>query len=261
MTSNRTRGVLDGVNAAELPGVHLSAAEFDILIVSEGTSGELRRAVICPCVRIDIRTPDVSCSVCHGMGRTYPASMREPLIWLDSERSTTTKLASIGQIPDGTIRVTFPSGVVPAFGDMLLPDGEIHVVTETLFRDGSRRTHDVDLRPYRPSADQVKPAQNPRAERLLYHDPCCIEFVAYRRDGQLCEANSSEYTIDADGRWTWRGDAGPEIGHAWTVRYRAPAIYLVHTSAPRYRSSADARMPHLVTARRLDIVSSEDLRQ
>lgn len=257
----RSRGLMDVVNAADFAGVHLSSSELDLLIVSEGTSGEFRRAMLCPCARIDLRTPDVSCPHCHGLGRTYPMSAREPLIWLDSKRTTTTKLAAMGQIPDGTIQVTFPSAVVPGFGDMMLPDDEIHVVTEILFRDGSRRTHDAELRPFRASPDQVKPAQNPRGERLLYPDACCVELVTYRRGLELIEALPSAYHIDADGRWTWRTEQGPEPGHAWTVRYRAPAVYVVHTSAPRFRTSGDVRMPSLVTAKRLDVVSSEDLRQ
>ena len=66
--------------------------------------------------------------------------------------------------------------------------------------------------------------------------------------------------VDNDGRWTWKGSAGPAPGEAWVVRYRAPAVYVVFTSLPRFRSEADEPMPQLVTLKRLDKVSHEDLR-
>ena len=77
--SARTRGVFDRLNLADLPGMHLSAAEFDSLIVQHGNSGELRRCLNCPCVRIDTRTADVGCKFCHGLGWLYPEELREPL--------------------------------------------------------------------------------------------------------------------------------------------------------------------------------------
>ena len=73
-------------------------------------------------------------------------------------------------------------------------------------------------------------------------------------------AQASEYHVDTDGRWDWHGDAGPAPGDAWSVRYRAPAVYVVFTSAPRFRTEADQPMPQLVTVKRLDKVSHEDLR-
>lgn len=260
---SRGRGVFDVVNAADLAGVQFSAAEFDSLIATHGNSGELRRSVSCPCRRIDTRMPDVSCDHCHGLGWIYPPTLREPMIWLDTQRSAQAKIEGAGDLVDGTAQFTFPSGVVPARGDMMIPDGEEHVVTEYLYRDGTRRTPDALLRPYRSSADQVKPAQVGRRERLLYPVPCCVEFVAYIRpsDRGLAQANPTEYQIDNDGRWTWRGEAGPEPGEAWTVRYRAPAVYVIGKALPRFRHQHDQRMPHMVTAKRLDIVSSEDLRQ
>lgn len=256
-------GILEGVNVADLPTLRMTAAEFDLLIADQGSSGELRRSLPCPCARIDTKTPAGDCPRCHGTGRTYPKTLREPMMWLDQQRQATMKLAAVGAIPDGTIHLTFPSGYVPGFGDMVLPDDEAHVVVELLFRDSTRRVFDRDLSVYRDSTDQRKMPQTERLERLLYPVPCCIEFVGIEDEAtrELVEVSPHDYTIDRDGRWTWHKGCGPESGKAWAVRYRAPAIYVVHTSAPRFREVGNQRMPHLVTAKRLDVFAAEELRQ
>lgn len=260
MTTERSRGLLDSLNLAELPGLmHLSPEEFDTAIALHGSSGELRRAMPCPCVRIDTRTPKISCRHCKGIGQLYPAHLREPMMVLDLQRRSTAKLIAAGKVPVGTIQLTFPAGYVPGFGDMFLPDEEEHVVTQTLFRDGTVRATDAHLRLDRVSPDQVKPSLRPRFERLLYDNVCCIEAVAFEDDdGDMVFSNPSEYHVDKDGRWTWRKDCGPASGRAWVVRYRAPAAYLVHTSVPVYRTEADQAMPHLVTAQALYRLTHED---
>lgn len=258
--ASRSRGLLDTANLADMLGVHMSALELDTMIVLHGNSGEFRRCMICPCVRRDIPNGDVGCPDCHGLGRQYPIHLREPLYVLDVQRSATAKLMAAGKLAQGTIQITFPSGVIPAFGDMWLPDQEEHVVTEVLFLDGSRRTVDADLRPFRVSSDSIKQADVGRKERLLYPNPCCIEDVAYKADdGTTLHATPMQYHVDGDGRWTWR-IGGPAPGEAWVVRYRAPATYVIGTADPMYRSEADQRMPHRVTAQRLDVASHEDLR-
>lgn len=257
--ADRSRGVLDSVNVAQMAGLHLSAAELDLAIVTHGSSGELRRHVHCPCLRIDTRSAAIDCEHCRGTGRLYPPAMRQPLIVLDLQRNATLKLVAAGRVPSGTVQLTFPSGVVPGDGDMWLPDEEVHVVEEVLYREGSSRVTDAILRDRRISPDQVKPALGARRERLLYPTPCCVEHVAYVDDeGKLIQANGAEYHVDGEGYWTWRV-GGPSPGRAWSVRYRAPAAYLVHTSAPVYRVEADEPMPHRVIAQRLDRLSHQDL--
>lgn len=261
-TSKHRRHLFDRFNVAELAGLGFSAAEFDRLIITEGNSGELRRAVLCPCVRIDTNTADVSCKSCRGLGRTYPEHLREPMCVLDVERNKTRKLIAAGHLVQGTVQITFPTGYVPGWGDMYLPDGEEHVVTEVLFLQGTVRVFDTQLRIHRVHPDQVKPALLPRQERLLYPTICCMEDVAYKDElGELVHANPHEYHVDNDGRWTWRSGFGPEPGKAWTVRYRAPAVYVVHTAEPIHRSAAGEPMPQRVTMQALQTIAHEDLRQ
>lgn len=253
---------MDAVNVASLMGTHLSAGEFDLLIVQHGSSGQFQRAMPCPCVRLETRMPDVSCKTCRGLGRYYPEDMREPMIALDVNRSETRRLAALGHLPSGTIQLTFPTGIIPSFGDLWLPDEEEHVVTETLWLHGSMQATERALRPDRVGQDQTKPSLQPRRERLLYASICCVESVAYKgRDGKVKIANEQDYHIDAEGRWTWRDGRGPAPGSAWTVRYRAPATYAIHTSEPVYRTEADERMPHKCQAQALYRLSHEDLNQ
>lgn len=262
-TRARTRtGSLDELGA--LTSTHLQVEEYDALIQEHGNAVEYRRSVMCPCVRIDTRTPEARCPECKGLGYMYPEHLREDIIVLDTQRNATLKLVAAGKMTAGTVQLTFPSGFIPAMGDMVLPTGEEHVVQEQLWVESALRLEPSPMREFRVSADHVPVAQVQRKERLLYPRPCCIESVAYFRGigaaRELVHANESDYHVDIDGRWTWLGSSGPEAGHAWSVRYRAPAVYVVHTSAPTYRSEAGASMPYRVVAHRLDKVSHEDLR-
>ena len=192
----------------------------------------------------------------------WPAELREPVIFLDTQRRATARLSATGSLPHGTIQVTFPTGIIPSMGDLILPDNEEHVITETLYQEGAHRVSDEQLRRFRiPHPDQARrPAGPPRKERLIYSDPCCIEHVAYRdASGRLCRASPNEYSIGPDGTWTWTEGAGPEPGTAWVVRYRAPATYRVWTSSPVSRSEADEQQPQMVTASRLDLVQPGEI--
>lgn len=248
-------------NLLELTEMHLNPSEYDELILQHGNAAEWRRAVRCPCIRIDTRTPEARCAHCKGLGQLYPDHLREHITVLDTQRAATLKLTAAGKMAAGTVQLTLPSGFVPAMGDMLLPDGEEHVVVEQLWREGALRLEPGAMRDYRISADHTPVPSKIRQERLLYPRPCCVENVAYlTEDRRIVHANPSEYHIDADGGWTWLGDAGPPPGWSWTVRYRAEAVYVVWTSAPVYRSESNASFPYRVVAQRLDKVSHEDLR-
>ena len=255
------RGILDTTNVAAIgTPMHLSAAEYDLEISTHGASGELRRGIPCPCARIDTRAPAVDCKACKGLGIAYPVELRESMVWLDSQRAAAFKRAAAGEMRAGTIQITLPSGVIPTTGDMIRPDSERHVVEELLWVQGSSRVTDASLRP-RVSADQVPQARGVRKrERMLYApSECEIEHVAYHHEGQLVSARPNHYQVDEDGRWTWHAGLGPQPGEAWSVRYLAPAAYVITDTMPAYRAEADEPMPHRATAIRFDRVKPEDL--
>lgn len=261
-TVPRTQGAIPNVNVAELPGIHLDPLEFDLLLTEFGNSGEYRRAALCPCVRPDTGTPALECPDCHGHRYVYPMHLREPMIFLDTQRNATFKQAAAGTLAEGTVHLTFPTRVLPATGDMILPDGEEHVVSERFVRDGTRRVTDAMLRPLRTyTVDQVPVAPVERVERLLYGKPCCVEVAAWKdADGNNVYGSELDYHIDEDGRWLWHRTRGPAVGTTWTVRYRAPACYVINLAGAQYRSEADQGMPRPVSAQRLDKLAHQDLR-
>lgn len=257
------QGILPNENVARFDGVHLDPAEFDVILAEHGTSGEWRRAIVCPCFRPDTGTARIDCPHCGGRRYTYPEHLREPMIVLDTQRRTTFKRIAAGELADGTVHLTFPSHVIPSTGDMWLPDGEEHVVTETFVRDGTRRVERAHLLPSRTYVPDHRPVEGggARVERLLYERPCCVEAVTWEVGAELRYGTAGfDFTVDADGSWRWAAGRGPEPGHAWTVRYRAPAAYMLGTEGASYRTEGDSAMPRLVTARRLDKVVSNDIR-
>jgi hypothetical protein len=255
--------VLPGLNINSIsPPFHLSVEEYNDLLLTNGSGAEYRRAINCPCVRIETRQAALDCQVCRGLGRVYPARLREPLIVLDTSRTATMKWAAAGLMAQGNITLTFPCGIIPGIGDMVLPSTDVHVVQEYLFRDGTRRVSDDQLRDRRTRADHRKVPLKGRDAKLLYPDPDQIECVVYIDDaGELVFALPSiDYKLHNDGRLTWLADKGPASGHAVTVRYRAPAAYVIHNSGPILRRENSENMPYRVMAQRLDKIEPDDLR-
>tara|TARA_R110000824_G_scaffold54028_2_gene149065 strand:- start:19272 stop:20048 length:777 start_codon:yes stop_codon:yes gene_type:complete len=242
------------------PAFHLSVEEYNGLLLAHGSGAEWRRAILCPCVRIETRQPNVSCQDCRGIGRLYPDSMRDPLIVLDTSRTATMKWAAAGLIAAGSITLTFPCGEIPGVGDMILTDCDIHVVNEFLFEQGTKRVTDGMLREHRTRPDHRKRALVGRSARLMYND-AQIECITYKSaEGDLVFAGKTDFTLHSDGTLEWHKGYGPQPGHAASVRYRAPAAYVIHSSAPMLRREHGENMPYRVSAMRLDKISPDDLR-
>lgn len=264
-TDRRAGSLLPNMKIGQLaPPLHLNLDEYNEELLTYGSSAELRRAVWCPCFRIDTRQPNSDCERCRGNGHLYPEELREPVLVLDTSRSATMRWASAGLVAQGQMTVSFPCGFIPGEFDMVLPDEDLHVVNQVLFRQRTRRLNDVDhLREDRvPYSGGVKQTQVARQERLLYPTDVCIESVYYEdADGVLRSPEKGrDYRLLEGNEWEWIGEAGPEPGGSWCVRYRAPAAYLVQGSGPLLRRSADENMPYRATLMRLDKVSPDDLR-
>lgn len=261
--ATRSRGLLDDVNVLRLYGgvIHLNPDELDLQLQLHGSTGTYWSGITCPCVHASERQPDPTCAHCRGQGYLYPPQNAQRMIVLDVQRSSTERLIASGSLPSGTVQLTFPSSVIPAWGDLWMPDGEEHVVEEVLSIRAPLPRHEVSM--YRASSDSRPVPMNAPAPRLLYPHLREVEMVTYLEratDGtsRVCYAPPTEYHIDDEGRFTWRDGAGPPVGQVWTIRYRAPAAFRLFNVAPRYRTEADQRMPHAVTARRLDRVSPND---
>lgn len=257
----RFPGLFDNVSlVTSWPPLHINPREIEDLILIHGSSGELRRGQVCPCARLETGQANANCPVCHGIGHVYPVPKREPLVFLDHSRTTSAKHQGPGYLSDGTIAVTVPGRVIPAKYDLILPDDDVAVVHETFHRDVQQVARQtladraiVDQRPIR---------LRPRAARLLYPTVTEIEALYWLQGDRLAEARpGSDYRLAADGLIEWLDGAGPGPGEGFTVRYRAPAAYLVHAAVPLFRHEADRGAPYSVQATRIDKVQRDaDLR-
>tara|TARA_R110002110_G_scaffold30588_1_gene108188 strand:- start:9 stop:557 length:549 start_codon:yes stop_codon:yes gene_type:complete len=157
-----------------------------------------------------------------------------------------------GEILTGTAQVTFPLGIHPAHGDMVLPDGEVHVVHETLWRannpvDGRRVKSRIT------STDEVPSRPKARRERILYPKVAALEAVWYWGGERAVEATEGhDFRYDGDGEVRWFDGRGPGQGEAFTVRYLAPAAYMLNPGEPAYRHEGDREFPYKAIAQRLD---------
>jgi hypothetical protein len=259
-----TPAFMAGTDVNAFASLHLSVQELNEALLTHGSAAEWRRGVLCPCARIETGVAAVSCKQCRGVGFLYPASMREPLIVLDTSRSSTLKWAQAGLMAEGTVMFTFPCGALPGNGDLVLPDNDVHIVQEHLWRDRTLRVRDSQLREDRDrmiAAQRKRPLRG-RTERLLYPTDVCVE-VAYYLDAQdelVLAQEGIHYKLGPENTWEWLDSWGPPSGQAVSVRYRAPAAYMVEGSVPRLRSENSEAMPYVVTAKRLDRISADDLR-
>lgn len=252
---------------------HIDPLELASAIIDHGVGAEWRRAIVCPCVRPDTRTPRLDCKTCRGIGWAYPEPMRCSTLILATNRTASSRYGEPGVMVDGDMRVTLPPGHVPGLGDMFLPDNEAHVVQQRFFRNATMRSsgaaNEAILRAHH-GLDAVPMAQVGRVERLLYPSTECIEQVTYMQpdlsegaepdDEVLVLAHEREYHVDTDGGFRWHAGYGPGPGRAWTVRYRAPAAYVVMTSGPVLRQDGDTPLPWMATLKRLDRLAQEDMR-
>ena len=245
------------LSLTDLGGLHIDPQELSELIVDHGQGCELRRAQLCPCIRPETGQPRGNCPSCRGLRFLHPTgdTYREGMVALILSQQLQREFRNAGVLVTGTVRVLFPLGVLPGEGDLLLPDQEEHVVHERLIRD-DRPVRDSIVRSRETSASQAAPKTVPFRERLLYPDLTMVESVWYWDDG---EGRSFEATEGhdykpgfPDGVVRWHPGRGPKAGEAYSVRYRAPAAYMLEPAQPMFRSEHNSVFPYSVTAQRLD---------
>lgn len=242
------------------PPMHLSVDEYNNLLLEHGSAAEYRKAIFCPCIRVETRQAVGNCKHCRGLGWLYPEHMRGPMIVLDTSRTSTLKWAAAGLMAQGQITLTFPCGELPGIGDMILPCNDVHVVQEHLIRNVSQQVTDRHTSGFRTRPHQRPTSWGKRDERLTYPDPQ-VECITYETaEGELVFADPTTFNLTHDGVLTWQDGHGPEPGHAASVRYRAPAAYVIQGASPLLRREGNVNMPYRATAQRLDKVSVDDLR-
>jgi hypothetical protein len=252
-----------GALLGDFPGFHIDPMEINDLIEAHGIGAELRVALTNPNQRIETHVARTN-GYGRGLPFVYPLAMRKPIVCVIQNRGPKRELVMAGDVTTGQAWALFPIGIHPADGDLILPDGEEHIVQETITRL-ENQIDDTKLRG-RLYSDRVKPPpkSKPRPERLLYPDPCCIDALVWTNatDTGLCYGREGfDYTINANGEILWVEGHGPAAGLQYTVKYRAPAAYVCSPAAPIFRSEGGRAMPYRCQVQRLDRWGTPDPRE
>ncbi len=240
-------------SSLDLGVLHMTARELSDLIEVSGTGAELRQAMLCPCGRIETRQPRVNCPSCKGIGFTYPDHLRSPVVVLLLSRTVRQRMEAAGLHASGTSKASFPLGIIPANGDMLLPGDEVFVVQEQVHR-AVAQVDQSELRSLASAPIDPKPLSLTGGDDLLYPDVTVIEAMSYV-DPVTRKQTFAKEGVDFTrvlNHITWAPNRGPAVGGAYAVRYRAPAIYVCGDDGAPMRGESTTTYPYACTVQRLD---------
>lgn len=242
----------------DLPTFHMNPRELDDFVQIHGEGVELRRGILCPCQRIETGASRADCQNCRGIGYTYPANQREPMIVIITSREERARDLAAGRPSSGNASATFPGGVLPSRGDMILPDDETTVIQETLIR--SIAEINLPALRSRQEAPDIDPIGFQKGqERLLYPEVLAVEGVWWGPPKEsLKQAGMSDYQRTGN-IIRWFANHGPRPGQGYTVRYRARAAYLVGEGGPMFREEEVNKYPYKVQIARLHRWGEPDL--
>lgn len=248
-----------GFKGVDFPETSLDAGEFADLIESRGVGCMLRRAVRCPCQRIETRQPRMGCPTCKGLGYAYPEELTTPTVAIVQSRSARRQNMGSGQQVTGTCSVTFLPGIIPAQGDQIIPDGDEHAVQQVLRRSVAQVVPEV-VRGRATAPEHLAPVIRATTEALLYPDVTRVEALHWLDgEGRLRMGIEGRDYRRVDNVIEFLGDSGPAPGTAYTIRYRAPAVYVLSPAEPVART-AELDFPYKCEAQRLDRWGEGDLR-
>jgi hypothetical protein len=253
--------LLGDVNIAQFtPPLHFNPKELTELIIQHGTDSEYRRAMICPCSRIETGMAAIGCKACRGLGFLYPPELRCPTTFLNSGRSNDLRQQPAGYTTSGQMQVTFPSGLIPGRGDLVLPACEEHEVHEHFHR----AVQQVDHRELPRQFDVAPRPLRARAERLLYPEITKLEEVYWLQDRErpMRGREGVDFTLQTRNgglHVVWTDGRGPAPGEGYSLRYRAPATYMVEPGRALHRNEANVTLPYRATLHRLDQMAEADL--
>lgn len=208
--------------------------EMSLHIETFGQELERRPSERCPCVRPETRQASMGCLACRGLGFFHPEADRECVTAHIHSRRPNINNTEAGQVRQGPISLLFPLGVIPRQGDWILPGNEVHLVREVMVRASNEVSRGaLSLAAANDRLNYTQPA--PKNEYLLYTDIKAVDALFYMGpDGVPIKAvEELHYRIATHevmgavrSEVLWLKD-GPEPGHAYTIRYQAPAIYMV----------------------------------
>lgn len=234
------------------------------LIEERGLLVEWRRGVPCPCARPDTRAPREGCPHCKGLGRYYPADQRARSTVLMTSRRPDGKPWAVGDLVTGAVSFTFPepgdgSGTIPRDGDLIFPireDGsafERHDVAQLMVR-AQNQVERANLDDWVTIGNPAIPKQTPQPEMLRYQSGIELEWLGWEiREGAVTRIAEGREGVDFDlvgNEIRWKDGRGPEAGYSYSVRYTAPAAYMVLSST--FRGIGSTVLPRSAMGIRLD---------
>lgn len=212
-----------------VPEVHFDHRAFDSEIGGHGTRVLWRRARYCPCLDKHTGHPEVGCPYCEdGVIWEKPGIELRVLAF---SRTRNERYDSPGLWMNGTLWMTFPTGVLPGHYDRVeLLDAYAVVTGERLVRG---------------EKDKLGRSR----ERLKQH-VVNLETVEAIVDGNLVGYTpGSHVSADQDGVVTWTSGVGPPDGVAYTVRYVSRPVYCLWS--PQSRDEDGRPMPYRCLAQLL----------
>lgn len=256
---------LSGLDESRIPYLRIDPQRLQSLIERHGVSGELRRSMICPCVRSETGRARLDCPSCLGLGRLYPAHAREPLCVLLLNRNPMGSDAEPGAMVRVDATMTLPLPIVPGRGDMFVPDREQHVVDEVFHAGRLDADAEVLAEEELTGISLESQGSQSRSFTLRYPAdvtgcPLVVEHVSWW-DGQQARMGTEGEDWWLDGReLVFAPGAGPSQGEAHvSVRYRAPAAYVVEHNPAFYRAGSGVTVPFRCGVSRLDKMGKRDL--
>lgn len=242
--------------AGGLNVLDLDSAQLERYVEEHGIWVQWRRGVPCPCARSDTRQARIGCQHCKGLLYLYPDGQRVHVKVLMSSRQPNGRPWPIGELVTGTVSFTFTTPEIPHSGDLILPqtpDGKVlerHEVTQRLIR--AQNQVDRNTLGYQMTrVGAALPKQEPKPERLRYSSDIAISWLGWETADQQIAEGSEGADFDLVGNEIrWVSGHGPDAGQSYSVRYSAPAAYMVAEST--FRALGDASLPRRVMGLRLD---------
>lgn len=263
--SNGPSELITGALITDLGEFHVDPEELNELILMHGQGCRYRPAMACPCVRPETKQPRAGCPICHGMRWMYPPDLEQEIVALVMNPHPSRRSTPAGEVITDSAVITFPIGIVPGQGDMILPDTEEHVVTQIL-RRSYQPVDNTAVSERQTAPEQRAPRVNVPAEHLLYPTITRLDALYWLVDdddaegGQRAAAGALGRDFTLKGRnIVWVPGHGPATGKAYSVRYRAPAAYVCNPGTPANRSEAENAYPYKCEAQRLDRLGTPDL--
>ncbi|MGB0972404.1 MAG: hypothetical protein ACPGVG_15805 [Mycobacterium sp.] len=205
--------------------------------------------------------PSIRCTSCNGTGRLYPVELEEPAMVLLMSRSPKGEAKPVGSVDMADAQATFTLPTQPGEGDMVLPEREVHVVTQQLRR--SVQTVDSTLLDEEPEAglsDITLDTPTPAKELLLYAG-ATIESVYWYDPANRRAVAAPPAAYSLVGReFRWKAGEGPDAGVHYSVRYKAPAAYICKLDPALFRQDGGAGVPFKCAVMRLDKYAVSDSR-